>query len=270
LGFTLVELLVVIAIIAILAALLLPALAQAKAQARETYCKNNARQLSVALQLHVTDHGHYPVYNLDPEVSLENLFWHQSLQPYVAAGWTNDVFRCPDYPGVTIEGNDGASPLGSYGYNANGTKFTPSQLGLGGALSKVAVDGGFDTLVPWVRISDEDVRVPADMIAMGDAHLMWMTPFLFELFYGFSEEKSVHGMGLLDINSRYALQRASWPGSADIIRATRRRHGGRYNVAFCDGHAESIRGERLFAIEPAALRRWNNDNEPHEELLNPR
>ncbi len=48
-GFTLIELLVVIAIIAILIALLLPAVQQAREAARRSSCKNNLKQIGVAL-----------------------------------------------------------------------------------------------------------------------------------------------------------------------------------------------------------------------------
>ena len=101
-GFTLIELLVVIAIIAILIALLLPAVQQAREAARRTQCRNNMKQIGLAL------HNYHDVVLMFPAATMitrggtncegmgsasQKFGWGVMILPYIDQGTVYNQFN---------------------------------------------------------------------------------------------------------------------------------------------------------------------------------
>ncbi|MGQ0634694.1 MAG: DUF1559 family PulG-like putative transporter [Planctomycetaceae bacterium] len=132
-GFTLIELMVVIVIISILAAILLPAVQYAREAARRSQCRNNLKQMGLALHNYAGAHGTLPpsstsqidfgVWN--PRPTLYHLHsWATMLLPFLEQAALYDrvdfnvsalaavnvapgsqivsVYRCPSYNGPDV------------------------------------------------------------------------------------------------------------------------------------------------------------------------
>ena len=85
-GFTLIELLVVIAIIAVLVSLLLPAVQQAREAARRTQCRNNLKQIGLAMHNYHDVHLSFPAgWSIDTG-NFNLQYWTVSILPYIDQG----------------------------------------------------------------------------------------------------------------------------------------------------------------------------------------
>jgi prepilin-type N-terminal cleavage/methylation domain-containing protein len=156
-AFTLIELLVVIAIIAILIALLLPAVQQAREAARRIQCKNNLKQIGLALHNYHDAHSRFPLsfavdYDTDggewsvqarilPYLEASNLYQSADLSlrysDPINAGIASqrvETYLCPSEVNDQVRLSNGVAvhyPL-NYGFNGGNWRFWDNSTRQGG------------------------------------------------------------------------------------------------------------------------------------------
>lgn len=211
------------------------------------------------------DYGGYPLgFQRSWAYTLAQYFGvNKTFQPLVGQAIPG-LPECPGYlrlPGLVYRTESNTTFM-SYGYNSGGGLLYGTNDPLPRGLS---------------RTYEQQIARPSQMIALADgipihriSGLLLHCPV--EECYAI-DSKTLYWGALANIPTLDFLFRDPnfKPLTTDQIlsrAAIKRRHGGKWNVLFCDQHIESQTTSGLWDVRKREVaRRWNRDNLPHNEAL---
>jgi prepilin-type processing-associated H-X9-DG protein len=106
-------------------------------------------------------------------------------------------------------------------------------------------------------LREAQVAVPSDMIAIGDAGVREMDGIVLS-------EAGKIGFGSATFTSPQDKQNEQ---AGNVF--TKKRHGSKANILFCDSHVEGLKFTSLYRNLDDQLQRWNHDHQPHRDLASP-
>jgi prepilin-type N-terminal cleavage/methylation domain-containing protein/prepilin-type processing-associated H-X9-DG protein len=224
-GFTLIELLVVIAIIAILAAILFPVFARAREKARQTSCLSNMKQIILGIKMYASDYDEENMVDVWQNNAGEWVTWMDPVNPYIK---NRELFFCPsapDTPSTYYAAPAGVTAAYSYCWPAwipydyynwwNTIMFAGFPCGKNYAPN---------TSRPWGHWASLERSIhPAAAAMVIEGYMATYYP----------RTRSAFG----------------WPNntgfSTNPADTNFYRHNGGMNIAFCDGHAKWVAGQKF-------------------------
>jgi prepilin-type N-terminal cleavage/methylation domain-containing protein/prepilin-type processing-associated H-X9-DG protein len=249
LGFTLIELLVTIAIISVLVALLLPAVQQAREAARRTQCKNNLKQISLALHNYHERSGSFPpqtvvdwgaetgwwswIARVLPDLDQRPLYDRLDLNADV---WSNcnrlkpytsqrlDVLMCPSDPGSggLFESDEDCAGGEAYALT--------SYLGCRGSTRRLPGNGVFPDVNKTSRLRDV-VDGTSQTLLLGERP---PDPAAYWGWWAAGVGLDEHGLGDYVVDVHEGLSQGELGNNADLLHYWSA-HAGGAHFAMCDG-----------------------------------